>query len=70
MLMAIETQSLGKKYGKHFALRNCTLHIPSGRVIALVGPNGAGAGKTTLLRLLVGLPHRTRLFRGPGERGC
>jgi ABC-2 type transport system ATP-binding protein len=36
-----------------WALRECSLSLPSGRVIALVGPNGAG--KTTLLRLVVGL---------------
>jgi len=34
-------------------LSECTLHIPAGRVAALVGPNGAG--KTTLLHLAVGL---------------
>jgi ATP-binding cassette subfamily B protein len=32
------------------ALDNFTMHIPSGKIIALVGPNGAG--KTTLLKLL------------------
>ena len=34
-------------------MSECTLHIPAGRVAALVGPNGAG--KTTLLHLAVGL---------------
>jgi ABC-2 type transport system ATP-binding protein len=50
---ALRTHSLGKRYRKAWALRDCTLELPSGRVIALVGPNGAG--KTTLLRLSVGL---------------
>jgi ABC-2 type transport system ATP-binding protein len=36
-----------------WALRECTLAIPAGHVVALVGPNGAG--KTTLLNLAVGL---------------
>ena len=49
----IETRGLGKRYGKTWALRECTLAIPAGRVAALVGPNGAG--KTTLLNLAVGL---------------
>jgi ABC-2 type transport system ATP-binding protein len=49
----IETRGLGKRYGRSWALRECTLAIPAGHVTALVGPNGAG--KTTLLNLSVGL---------------
>jgi len=49
----VEAIGLGKRYGRTWALRECTLHIPAGRVTALVGPNGAG--KTTLLNLAVGL---------------
>jgi ABC-2 type transport system ATP-binding protein len=49
----IETNGLGKSYGRTWALRECTLAIPAGQVAALVGPNGAG--KTTLLNLAVGL---------------
>ena len=49
----IEASGLGKRYGRTWALRECTLEIPAGRVTALVGPNGAG--KTTLLNLAVGL---------------
>jgi ABC-2 type transport system ATP-binding protein len=50
---AIEASCLGKRYGRTWALRDCTLAIPAGHVAALVGPNGAG--KTTLLHLAVGL---------------
>jgi ABC-2 type transport system ATP-binding protein len=53
----IETNALGKRYGSTWALRECTLAIPDGRVAALVGPNGAG--KTTLLNLAVGLTDPT-----------
>jgi ABC-2 type transport system ATP-binding protein len=53
MTSALETSSLGKRYGRTWALRECTLSLPVGRVAALVGPNGAG--KTTLLQLAVGL---------------
>lgn len=49
----VEASGLGKRYGGTWALRECTLEIPAGRVAALVGPNGAG--KTTLLNLAVGL---------------
>ncbi|HEV3291763.1 MAG TPA: ABC transporter ATP-binding protein [Streptosporangiaceae bacterium] len=49
----VEASGLGKRYGATWALRECTLEIPAGRVAALVGPNGAG--KTTLLNLAVGL---------------
>ena len=52
-MSAVETSRLGKRYGHTWALRDCTLAIPAGRVVALVGPNGAG--KTTLLHLAVGL---------------
>jgi len=49
----IETDGLGKRYRRTWALRECTLAIPAGSVVALVGHNGAG--KTTLLNLLTGL---------------
>ncbi|TDO45765.1 ABC-2 type transport system ATP-binding protein [Kribbella sp. VKM Ac-2527] len=53
MSTVLETTGLGKRYGGTWALRDCTLRLPAGRVAALVGPNGAG--KTTLLHLAVGL---------------
>jgi ABC-2 type transport system ATP-binding protein len=49
----VEASGLGKRYGGTWALRNCSLAIPAGHVVALVGPNGAG--KSTLLNLVVGL---------------
>jgi ABC-2 type transport system ATP-binding protein len=64
MTAIIETSRLSKRYGRRFrirngapggpwALRDCTMAIPEGKVVGLVGPNGAG--KTTLLQLAVGL---------------
>jgi ABC-2 type transport system ATP-binding protein len=54
---AVATEGLGKQYGAHWALENCTLEVPTGSVTALVGPNGAG--KTTLLQLIIGLTKPT-----------
>jgi ABC-2 type transport system ATP-binding protein len=54
---AVSTEGLGKRYGATWALRDCTLEIPTGSVTALVGPNGAG--KTTLLHLAIGLSRQT-----------
>src|ERR671934_2759596 len=52
-LNVLEARALGKRFGDQWALRDCTLALPAGRVVGLVGPNGAG--KTTLLQLCVGL---------------
>ncbi|WP_030920564.1 ABC transporter ATP-binding protein [Streptosporangium amethystogenes] len=52
MNTVLQAQGLGRKYGKRWALRECTLDIPAGHVVGLVGPNGAG--KTTLLKLASG----------------
>jgi ABC-2 type transport system ATP-binding protein len=50
---ALRTSRLGRRYGKMWGLRDCTLEVPAGAVAALVGPNGAG--KTTLLEMIIGL---------------
>lgn len=53
MRVAVESVGLGKRYRTRWALRDCTVTIPEGKVVGLVGPNGAG--KTTFLHLAVGL---------------
>jgi len=54
----IETNGLGRRYRRTWALHDCTLAIPGEHIVALVGPNGAG--KTTLLTMAVGLTRPTR----------
>jgi ABC-2 type transport system ATP-binding protein len=50
---AVATRGLGKRYGRHWALSDCTLSVPAGQVVGLVGPNGAG--KSTLIGLMTGM---------------
>jgi ABC-2 type transport system ATP-binding protein len=38
----IETEGVGKRYRRLWALTDCTLSVPSGHVVGLVGPNGPG----------------------------
>jgi ABC-2 type transport system ATP-binding protein len=53
MTSALTATDVGKRFGRKWALRGCSLEIPAGRVAGLVGPNGAG--KSTLLNLTAGL---------------
>jgi len=55
---ALEASGLSKRYGKKWALENCSFELPAGSIAGLVGPNGAG--KTTLLHIAVGLLEPTR----------
>jgi ABC-2 type transport system ATP-binding protein len=50
---ALEAVGLGRRYRRGWALRDCSLRIPTGRICGLVGPNGAG--KTTLMSLATDL---------------
>lgn len=48
----IEVQSLTKRYGETYAIRNVSFHVAKGEVIGFLGPNGAG--KTTTMRIIAG----------------
>ena len=48
----VRASAVGKRYGRHWALRDCSFALPPGSVTGLVGANGAG--KTTLMSLISG----------------
>jgi sulfate/thiosulfate transport system ATP-binding protein len=51
--VAIQVQSITKRFGRAVALDDVTLDVPSGSLTALLGPSGGG--KSTLLRVIAGL---------------
>ncbi|WP_129788451.1 ABC transporter ATP-binding protein [Promicromonospora panici] len=55
--MGIQVQSLSKRYGRTWAVRDLSFEVQPGRVTGFLGPNGAG--KSTTMRSIVGLDRPT-----------
>jgi sulfate transport system ATP-binding protein len=62
--MSIEVRGLYKTFNRYKALRDVSLEVKHGELLALLGPSGSG--KTTLLRVIAGLeaPDRGQVLFG------
>jgi ABC-2 type transport system ATP-binding protein len=50
---ALMVESISKKFGDFYAVRNLTFNIPESSIYGLLGPNGAG--KTTTIRMVMNI---------------
>jgi len=50
--LAVETENLGRMFGKFEAVRGVNLRVPKGTVFGLLGVNGAG--KSTIIKMVMG----------------
>lgn len=63
---AVELEGVSKSFGRYVAVRELSLHVPSGSIYGFIGPNGAG--KSTTLRMILNIfPPDTGAVRLFGE---
>ena len=55
---AVEIDQVTKTFGKHVAVDDLSLQVPTGSVYGFIGPNGSG--KTTTLRMIMRILHPDR----------
>jgi len=52
-MIVLQTHALGKRFKRHWAVRDLTLSVERGDIYGFLGPNGAG--KSTTIRMLLSL---------------
>src|SRR5919197_4681200 len=57
-MVAVEIDHVTKTFGKHVAVDDLSLAVPSHTVYGFIGPNGSG--KTTTLRMIMRILHPDR----------
>jgi len=57
-MTAVQIHQVTKTFGKHVAVDELTLEVPTGSVYGFIGPNGSG--KTTTLRMIMRILHPDR----------
>src|SRR5271166_3913637 len=63
----LEVAGLVKRYGEVLALDGCSLEVPAGHLVGLLGPNGVG--KTTVMRIRARRRLLQHAVRQPGQPG-